>query len=244
MGGKKIPMNRHATAALERKQAAAADKAAKQQAAEDDAYWADDGDRKGQKKAARGAAKADKAREKAAAKEVTRALEKEEEARDSEKIPAKVTRAQIAKEMTKMRGGYGGGGGGGGAPKADPKVVTAEEHEKALAAHEEKRKQTAVGVDATGLKAAAEQLSRLDIAAETKVDEHPERRLKAAHAAYEAKRIPQLKAENPGLKHSQVKDMCWKEWQKSPENPMVQAVMRRSQAMAKQEAAPAAAAAD
>lgn len=43
--------------------------------------------------------------------------------------------------------------------------------------------------------------------------------------AYEKKRMPELKTEFPGLKFSQLKEILWKEWQKSPENPLVQKLM-------------------
>ena len=39
---------------------------------------------------------------------------------------------------------------------------------------------------------------------------------------FEQKRYRGLKEENPTLKRSQLKELLWKEWQKSPENPMNQ----------------------
>lgn len=54
------------------------------------------------------------------------------------------------------------------------------------------------------------------------IDKHPERRVKAAYLAYEERRLPELKAENPGLRQQQIKNMISKEFQKSPENPMNQ----------------------
>lgn len=51
-------------------------------------------------------------------------------------------------------------------------------------------------------------------------DKHPEKRLKAAYAAFEENRLKQLKDENPSLRLSQLKQMIFKEWQKSPENPL------------------------
>ncbi|RKP28120.1 hypothetical protein SYNPS1DRAFT_20530 [Syncephalis pseudoplumigaleata] len=54
-------------------------------------------------------------------------------------------------------------------------------------------------------------------------DRHVERRLKAAYAAYEERELPLLKQENPGLRLSQLKQLLWKQWQKSPENPLNQA---------------------
>lgn len=54
------------------------------------------------------------------------------------------------------------------------------------------------------------------------MDRHPERRVKAAYAAYEEKNLPILKAENPNMRLSQIKQMLKKDWMKSPENPLNQ----------------------
>ncbi|ODV79810.1 DUF1014-domain-containing protein [Suhomyces tanzawaensis NRRL Y-17324] len=54
------------------------------------------------------------------------------------------------------------------------------------------------------------------------IDKHPERRVKAAFAAYEERRTPELKKEHPGLRSQQIKNLVFKEFQKSPENPMNQ----------------------
>jgi len=54
------------------------------------------------------------------------------------------------------------------------------------------------------------------------LDRHPERRQKAAFAAFEEFRLPQLKAENPSLRLTQLKQILFSEWQKSPDNPMNQ----------------------
>eukprot|EP00501_MAST-03F_sp_TOSAG23-6_P001386 GSMAST32.ASY1.ANO1.1441.1 assembled CDS len=53
-------------------------------------------------------------------------------------------------------------------------------------------------------------------------DAHPERRRKAAFKAFEERRIPELRKENKGLRLAQIKQMVFKEFQKSPENPMNQ----------------------
>lgn len=53
-----------------------------------------------------------------------------------------------------------------------------------------------------------------------KVDIHPEKRMKAAHANFEETRLKELMMEKPGLKRSQYKEMIWREWLKSPENPL------------------------
>ncbi|XP_041647194.1 coiled-coil domain-containing protein 124 [Cheilinus undulatus] len=54
------------------------------------------------------------------------------------------------------------------------------------------------------------------------VDHHPERRMKAAFAAYEEANMPRLKKENPNMRLSQLKQQLKKEWMKSPENPLNQ----------------------
>ena len=57
---------------------------------------------------------------------------------------------------------------------------------------------------------------------EPELERHPERRLKAAYAAFEERNLPKLKAENPTLRMSQLKQVLKKDWLKSPENPMNQ----------------------
>ena len=47
-----------------------------------------------------------------------------------------------------------------------------------------------------------------------------ESKWKMTYSEFEAREMPSLKAENPGMKHSQLKQMVWKEWQRSPENPV------------------------
>jgi len=54
------------------------------------------------------------------------------------------------------------------------------------------------------------------------VDAHPEKRVKSAYKKFEEERYPVLKAENPSLKMSGLRQMIKKEWKKSPLNPMNQ----------------------
>ncbi|XP_041791718.1 coiled-coil domain-containing protein 124 [Chelmon rostratus] len=54
------------------------------------------------------------------------------------------------------------------------------------------------------------------------LDHHPERRMKAAFAAYEEENLPRLKKENPNMRLSQLKQQLKKEWMKAPENPLNQ----------------------
>eukprot|EP00286_Rhodomonas_abbreviata_P012801 CAMPEP_0181327396 /NCGR_PEP_ID=MMETSP1101-20121128/22079_1 /TAXON_ID=46948 /ORGANISM="Rhodomonas abbreviata, Strain Caron Lab Isolate" /LENGTH=216 /DNA_ID=CAMNT_0023436053 /DNA_START=34 /DNA_END=684 /DNA_ORIENTATION=- len=78
--------------------------------------------------------------------------------------------------------------------------------------------------EASGVDGATELLQNLRTGQmEPVVDAHPERRRKAAFAAYEEREIPRLREENKGLKLSQIKEIIFKNWQKSPENPMNEA---------------------
>lgn len=67
-----------------------------------------------------------------------------------------------------------------------------------------------------------EAIARMNIADNLPVDKHPERRLRAAFKAFEEAELPRLKEEKPGLTHTQYKDMIWKLWKKSPDNPLNQ----------------------
>ncbi|KAL2915051.1 hypothetical protein HK105_205374 [Polyrhizophydium stewartii] len=79
---------------------------------------------------------------------------------------------------------------------------------------------------ASGIEAA---LDLLDLAAKDgasasdKLERHPEKRVKSAFAIFEEREMPILKAENPGLRLSQLKQALQKKWKKSPENPLNQA---------------------
>ncbi|ODV92943.1 hypothetical protein CANCADRAFT_1543 [Tortispora caseinolytica NRRL Y-17796] len=57
------------------------------------------------------------------------------------------------------------------------------------------------------------------------IDRHPERRFKAAFAAFEERRLPELKEEHKGLRLNQYKELIRKEFEKSPENPFNQATV-------------------
>lgn len=46
--------------------------------------------------------------------------------------------------------------------------------------------------------------------------------MKAAYAAFEARRLPEIEAENPGLRKNQRVALCRKEFERSEENPFNQ----------------------
>ncbi|TID13572.1 hypothetical protein CANINC_004930 [Pichia inconspicua] len=69
---------------------------------------------------------------------------------------------------------------------------------------------------------AALSLLKKDAVTNKDLDRHPERRFKAALAAYTESRLPEIKKENPGLRKQQMEQLIYKEFQKSPENPFNQ----------------------
>lgn len=79
----------------------------------------------------------------------------------------------------------------------------------------------ASSLNATGIDNALDALS-LTSKDTSKVERHPERRFKAAYAAFEARRLPEIEEENPGLRRQQRIDLCRKEFDKSEENPFNQ----------------------
>ena len=81
-------------------------------------------------------------------------------------------------------------------------------------------------LNATGIDNALDALSLTSNNPSEKVDRHPERRFKAAYAAYEARRMPELEEEHKGLRKQQRIDIIRKEFERSPENPFNQANAR------------------
>ncbi|BDD61383.1 hypothetical protein MPDQ_001213 [Monascus purpureus] len=77
-------------------------------------------------------------------------------------------------------------------------------------------------LNASGIDNALDALSLTSAGDSTKVDRHPERRFRAAYAAYEARRLPEIEKEKPGLRKQQRVELCRKEFEKSEENPFNQ----------------------
>lgn len=134
-------------------------------------------------------------------------LEKEEESlKVAAKIPqAKITRAQIEKEVQQRNKNIE-------SINNPPKKVV--EHVIPL---EENLNRVMADVQvATNVDEAIAVLKVSDV----DDDRHPEKRMKAAFKTYEETQLPIIKAENPSLKLSQLRQIIFKNWQKSPENPL------------------------
>lgn len=200
--------NTKAVVARERKKQAKDEAVTKKQKEIEDAYWKDDDkqiQRKQQKKEAEEKKKQEALKKKAEAKAL---LEKESSEIVKKSLkpppPVKVTRAQIS---------------------ARAAVVTSKTEiiENKIETHldapliENINRLVIDGEEARTVDEAISLLGNKD-----EIDKHPEKRMKAAYTAYEERKLRELKEENPTLRLSQLKQMIFKEWQKSPENPLNQ----------------------
>ncbi|KAK3990090.1 hypothetical protein QBC44DRAFT_75223 [Cladorrhinum sp. PSN332] len=127
--------------------------------------------------------------------------------------------------------------------KAEREALLAEEEKNTPGRSQPKNAKTAVkksrGLDlsqlddqptalnASGIDNALDALS-LTGSTDTKIDRHPERRVKAAYAAFEERRLKEMDADGSGagLRLQQRKEKLRKEFEKSPENPMNQVSAR------------------
>jgi len=100
---------------------------------------------------------------------------------------------------------------------ASKRQVLEEDFARQMRLDEENRNKNEGEVIASGLDQAVKAVAVPSSAA---TDIHPEKRVKAAFNAYCEANLAELKTEKPGLRANQYKDMLWKQFQKSPENPM------------------------
>lgn len=172
------------------------------------ALWSDNDKnvlKKAEKKQEEERKKLEAAKKKAEAKAL---LEQEEQSlKVVAKIPlAKITRAEIEKEVEKRN------------KNIEATVTTAPVKNVEVPAPLEENLNR-IMADVQVASNIDEAIAVLKLSA-TDEDRHPEKRMKAAYKAYEDAQLPQIKAENPSLKLSQLKQIIFKNWQKSPENPM------------------------
>eukprot|EP01103_Thecamoeba_quadrilineata_P016881 TRINITY_DN5789_c0_g1_i1.p1 TRINITY_DN5789_c0_g1~~TRINITY_DN5789_c0_g1_i1.p1 ORF type:complete len:226 (+),score=77.59 TRINITY_DN5789_c0_g1_i1:60-680(+) len=199
--------NTKAEEANARKSAVKQEKNERVQKEKEDALWADD-DKSIANKEKRKKERDEKKSSIASRKAENRALAEAEYVLTPGKVtaPKKVTQAEVQANVQ----------------KAEPKKPKKQKEEDVVPENvnhlirAEKEQFDGDYVEARTVNEAITQLK------EQKVDIHPEKRLKAAFSAYEERNFTRIKKENPTLKYTQQKDLLWKEWQKSPENPLNQ----------------------
>lgn len=202
--------NSKAVAARQRKENAKQEKDEKLKKVTEDAQWEDSDDKlkkKQQKKDEQEKKRQEQLQKKAEAKAL---LEKEMESiKASIKVappPPKITRAQISQMNGKVI-------------RAEPAPLPSKVVVDELPLEENLNR---IQLDGDVAQTVDEAISILSDKNET--DRHPEKRIKAAYNAFEEVNLPRLKAENPTLRLSQLKQMLRKEWLKSPQNPVNQRV--------------------
>ncbi|EKD18651.1 uncharacterized protein L3040_002077 [Drepanopeziza brunnea f. sp. 'multigermtubi'] len=184
------------------------------------------------KKASGNAQKAEAAAAKAAQQNAKKAQEEDEEWSKGAKSNAK-KEAEAAKKAEQAR------------KKAEKDALLAEEEKGARALPKNSKtavKKSAVSrpldlsslddappaaLNATGIDNALDALS-LTTEANAKIDKHPERRFKAAFAAFEERRLKEMESDGSGqgLRQNQKKERIRKEFEKSEENPFNQVSAR------------------
>lgn len=197
--------NTKATAAKARKAVAKEIEDAKKKQAVEDAMWQDD-DKHLQKKQQRKEESLKKKEEQAKKKAELKALLESELVNENKtkSVPVpKLTRSQIQADAEKKS-----------VPSSAPKLDT--HLTKPL--EENINRVEVEGDEARSVTEAIAILNTNDPAE----DKHPERRMKAAFAAFEERNLPRIKQENPTLRLSQLKQILKKEWMKSPDNPFNQ----------------------
>ncbi|XP_004595601.2 coiled-coil domain-containing protein 124 [Ochotona princeps] len=205
--------NSKSAAARARKAEAKAAADARRQKELEDAYWKDDDKhvmRKEQRKEEKEKRRLEQLERK---KETQRLLEEEDSKLKGGKAPraaapAKVTRAQIEDTLRREQQHR----------EAPEPAEKAKSHlEVPLEENLNRRVQEEGSVEARTIEDA---IAVLSVAEEA--DRHPERRMRAAFAAFEEAQLPRLKQENPNMRLSQLKQLLKKEWLRSPDNPMNQ----------------------
>ncbi|KAJ3689752.1 hypothetical protein LUZ61_018916 [Rhynchospora tenuis] len=225
---KKMGVNTKAEAARARRSATESERKEKEARDKEEAYWRDAEGSKS-RAAKKREEESEKRAEAAARRAEARKLAEQEqqqleklarkpnpkESRVSIPVP-KVTAAELAKrkeeEQQRLQREAEE------AKKRQTRVADEEEYEKMVLVSNTNRDDSIIEAHSVD-----DALAKMTIAEPALApDRHPEKRLKATFKAFEEVELPKLKEEKPGLTLNQYKDMIWKMWKKSPDNPLNQ----------------------
>lgn len=217
-------VNEKVVEARERKENAKKTAQDQEERAKEDAYWRSHGDGEKSKAQAKKEEQERQRQEALAKKAEAKRLADEEAARMSQNKPtkkeprvavAKVTQYQLQQqkefeekqrqEETKEM------------QLARKREVSSDAYERMVSMENTNRDE-----DSVSAVTVEQALSALAVSEAAPQDKHPEKRMRAAWLAFEARELPRLMEEKPNLKKAQYRDLLWKIWQKSPENPMNQ----------------------
>ncbi|KAE8690700.1 Detected protein of confused Function [Hibiscus syriacus] len=225
---KKMGVNSKAEAARERKSAVESERKDREAREKEEQYWREAEGSKSRaakkreeeaEKRVEAAARRAEARRQAEMeeKEIEKALKKPDKKANRVAIPVpKVTEAELQKRREEQQAEM--------AKKAEEtkkkqnRTAAEEEYERMVLVTNTNRDDSLVEA-----RSVEEAIAQMSVADNLPTDRHPEKRLKASFKAFEEAEFPRLKEEKPGLTHTQYKDMIWKLWKKSPDNPLNQA---------------------
>eukprot|EP01012_Entosiphon_sulcatum_P035249 TRINITY_DN44757_c0_g1_i1.p1 TRINITY_DN44757_c0_g1~~TRINITY_DN44757_c0_g1_i1.p1 ORF type:complete len:209 (-),score=66.15 TRINITY_DN44757_c0_g1_i1:69-695(-) len=197
---KKFATNSKSAEARAREHERKTDERVRKEKEKEDAQWEEQDRKVIRKQQAKEEEDAKRAEQLLKAAEKRRLREEEEAALGGKMVMQKLTRAQVEQNIAE------------GAPqRARPGDVVEQKFDDINPNRADREFDEATGLD-----------EAIAASAVLSDDRHPEKRLAAAHRAFEQRTLLTLKIQNPGLKHSQLKEMCWRLWQKSPENPLNQ----------------------
>ncbi|KAG2321614.1 hypothetical protein Bca52824_014827 [Brassica carinata] len=222
---KKMGVNSKAEVARSRKNAAEAEQKDRQTREKEEQYWREAEGPKSRRRSGRRTRRRPRPPPRTEAKrlaeqeerELEKALKKPDKkvSRVSAPVP-KVTEAELVRRREEEQAAL--------AKKAEEskkkqtRMAAEEEYEKMVLVCNTNRDDSVIDA-----RTVDEALAKMSVADNLPVDRHPEKRLKASFKAYEEVEMPRLKEEKPGLTHTQYKDLIWKMWKKSPDNPLNQA---------------------
>ncbi|CAA7050827.1 unnamed protein product [Microthlaspi erraticum] len=225
---KKMGVNSKAEVAKSRKTAAEAEQKDRQTREKEEQYWREaEGPRskaakkreEDAEKKAEAAAKKLEARRLAEEeeKELEKALKKPDKKANRVAVPVpKVTEAELIRKREEDQVAL--------AKKAEDskkkqtRMAGEEEYEKMVLVSNTNRDDSLIEAHSVD-----EALARITVTDNLPVDRHPEKRVKASFKAYEEAELARLKEEKPGLTLTQYREVIWKTWKKSPDNPLNQA---------------------
>jgi len=208
--------NTKAVEAKARKAAVVNEEKARREKEAEDALWQDDDKQLAKKQARKQAAEAKRLEALSKKKELSEMLEAEEKQLAGSKANAaksqKVTRAQIDQQRAKEE-----------ERKKEEERLEALKRANISVQDDlvEENINQVIGQDG-GVHARSIEEAISVLSVKPDLDRHPERRMKSSYKKFEEEYMPQLKAENPSMRISQLRQILRKQWQKSPENPMNQ----------------------
>ncbi|VFQ69477.1 unnamed protein product [Cuscuta campestris] len=226
MPPKKMGVNSKAEASRARKSAVETERKDREAREKEDQYWREaegSKSRAAKKREEEAEKRAEAAAKKAEARrlaqqeeeELAKSLKKPDKKADRVSIPVKVTEAELRRRREEEQVAIQRRAEE--EKRRQARVAAEEEYERMVLVTNTNRDDSIIEA-----RSVDEALARLTVAENLPVDKHPEKRLKASFKAFEEYELPRLKADKPGLTHTQYKDMIWKLWKKSPDNPLNQ----------------------